>query len=223
MNSVKNGLPVADVDVLRNEIKACEDLGYDYQVKSTGSELTFYMSALTKELFEERSVRCVGESVSEWNQECIADKMANVIIYLTKLTLIFQNQDDVQSRINDKMAKRGENKINSVKNELPVADADVLRNAIKFSEFIEYDFQYNLQVTSTGNHLIEYMFALTKELFEERCVSNKLLKEWKQECIADKMANVIINLTKLTLIFHNQDDVQSRINSKMAKMIKTTK
>ena len=216
MNNVKKELPVADVDVLRNEIKFNEDLEYDLWVVSTSSELTRYMSDLTKELFEERRV---AESLREWKQECIADEMANVIIYLTKLTLIFQNQDDVQSRINDKMAKRGGNKINSVKNELPVVDGDALRNEIKFNEFLEYD----LQVTSTGSHLIEYMFALTKELFEERCVSDGLLKEWKQECIADKMANVIIDLTKLTLIFQNQDDVQSRINSKMAKMIKTTK
>ena len=107
--------------------------------------------------------------------------------------------------------------MNSVKNGLPVADVDVLRNEIKFNEFLG-----DFQVASASSELIVYMSDLTKELFEERCVAESL-KKWKQECIAEEMANVIINLTKLTLIFHNQDDVQSRINSIMAKMIKTAK
>lgn len=101
--------------------------------------------------------------------------------------------------------------MNSVKNELPVANGNALRNEIRAVEDLGYDFQ----VESIGTSLVEQMFALTKELFEERRVSDGMLNEYTKECIATEMANVIIGLTKLTIVFNNRDDVQNIIDSKM--------
>ena len=74
-------------------------------------------------------------------------------------------------------------------------------------------------MTKIGTHLTECMFALAKELYAERhhaSTSNKIFGEWNPKYIANEMAEVIIYLTELTLIFQNQDDVQSCINDRMA-------
>lgn len=67
---------------------------------------------------------------------------------------------------------------------------------------------------------IEEMSELTKALLKERRALHRDDPEaWKQANmnIADEMADVIIMLTQLTMIFENRADVQEIINRKLVR------
>ena len=68
--------------------------------------------------------------------------------------------------------------------------------------------------------MIEEMSELTKALLKERRALHRDPPDaWKQATmnIADEIADVIIMLTQLTIIFENRDDVQVIINRKLAR------
>ena len=103
MNSTMNHpLPIAQGPTLQNCI---DTYGKQPQVDMAIEE----MSELTKALLKERRALHRDEPEA-WKQATmnIADEMADVIIMLTQLTMIFENRADVQEIINRKLARQEE-------------------------------------------------------------------------------------------------------------------
>jgi len=101
MNSqVNHPLPVA----LSETLQQCIDTyGKQPQVDMAIEE----MSELTKALLKER--RALNSQDPEAQEQAtmnIADEMADVIIMLTQLTMIFENRADVQEIINRKLVRQ---------------------------------------------------------------------------------------------------------------------
>lgn len=93
--------------------------------------------------------------------------------------------------------------------ELPAANSHIIHQCIEI-----YGKQPQVNVA------IEEMSELTKALLKERRALHRDDPDaWKQATmnIADEMADVIIMLTQLTIIFENRDDVQVIINRKLAR------
>lgn len=93
--------------------------------------------------------------------------------------------------------------------ELPAANSHIIHQCIEI-----YGKQPQVDVA------IEEMSELTKALLKERRALHRDDPDaWKQATmnIADEMADVIIMLTQLTIIFENRDDVQVIINRKLAR------
>ena len=93
--------------------------------------------------------------------------------------------------------------------ELPAANSHIIHQCIEI-----YGKQPQVDMA------IEEMSELTKALLKERRALHRDDPDaWKQATmnIADEMADVIIMLTQLTIIFENRDDVQVIINRKLAR------
>lgn len=93
--------------------------------------------------------------------------------------------------------------------ELPAANSHIIHRCIEI-----YGKQPQVDMA------IEEMSELTKALLKERRALHRDDPDaWKQATmnIADEMADVIIMLTQLTIIFENRDDVQVIINRKLAR------
>lgn len=88
------------------------------------------MSELTKALLKERRALHL-DSPEAWEQANmnIADEMADVIIMLTQLTMIFENRADVQEIINRKLARQEERLKRAAIPAANTAAQDVLRPA----------------------------------------------------------------------------------------------
>lgn len=103
MNSTTNHpLPIAQGPTLQQCI---DTYGKQPQVDMAIEE----MSELTKALLKER--RALNGNDTETLEQAtmnIADEMADVIIMLTQLTMIYENRADVQEIINRKLARQAE-------------------------------------------------------------------------------------------------------------------
>ena len=93
--------------------------------------------------------------------------------------------------------------------ELPAANSHIIHQCIEIYGTL-----------AQTDMAIEEMSELTKALLKERRALHRDDPDaWKQATmnIADEMADVIIMLTQLTIIFENRDDVQVIINRKLAR------
>lgn len=98
---------------------------------------------------------------------------------------------------------------NATPHPLPVAQGPTLQRCID---------TYGKQ--PQGDMAIEEMSELTKALLKERRALRRDDPETMKQAtmnIADEMADVIIMLTQLTMIFDNRADVQEIINRKLAR------
>lgn len=102
INDESYPLPVAQGPTLRH----CIDIyGKQPQVDIAIEE----MSELTKALLKERrALRQVDPAARNQAIMNIADEMADVIIMLTQLTILFENRADVQEIINRKLMRQEE-------------------------------------------------------------------------------------------------------------------
>lgn len=99
-NQTNQPLPIAQSETLQQCI---DTYGKQPQVDMAIEE----MSELTKALLKERrAINSQGPEAQEQATMNIADEMADVIIMLTQLTMIFENRADVQEIINRKLLRQ---------------------------------------------------------------------------------------------------------------------